>query len=85
MTKREMTIDDFDLASKIRLRRYDLKKARYAWIKERASKDQNLDQLEASIQEECKHWFTTYHGDPSGGSDSFDECQICGKQGKNLS
>lgn len=26
----------------------------------------------------CKHEVTKYHGDPSGGSDSHEECLICG-------
>lgn len=26
----------------------------------------------------CKHEITRYHGDPSGGSDSHEECLICG-------
>lgn len=27
----------------------------------------------------CNHDVTKYHGDPSGGSDSYDECLICGE------
>jgi hypothetical protein len=26
----------------------------------------------------CNHEITKYHGDPSGGSDSHEECLICG-------
>lgn len=31
-------------------------------------------------QARCKHWFSTYHGDPAGGSDSQDVCNSCGKR-----
>jgi heme oxygenase len=27
----------------------------------------------------CNHEYTRYHGDPSGGSDSSEECLICGR------
>lgn len=37
------------------------------------------EQLE-DLQIECSHWETTYHGDPSGGSDSHTTCEICGRQ-----
>jgi hypothetical protein len=29
------------------------------------------------IQDTCTHQVTTYHGDPSGGSDSSHTCDIC--------
>ena len=32
------------------------------------------------IQNDCKHEATTHHGDASGGSDSCDKCDICGKE-----
>lgn len=28
----------------------------------------------------CKHEITKNHGDPSGGSDSYEECLICGEE-----
>jgi hypothetical protein len=31
-------------------------------------------------QKKCQHWTRTYHPDPSGNSDSFYECNICGKE-----
>ena len=36
---------------------------------------QQLDDLQA----ECPHWETRFQGDPSGGSDKSDVCEICGK------
>lgn len=32
-----------------------------------------------TLQKQCNHWSKTYHPDPSGNSDSFYECEICGK------
>ncbi len=33
-----------------------------------------------NVQVDCPHYETTYHGDPSGGSDSFTQCDWCGKE-----
>lgn len=33
-----------------------------------------------SLQGQCDHPSTTYHGDPAGGSDSFMECDVCGAE-----
>lgn len=33
-----------------------------------------------SCRNQCQHWTRTYHPDPSGNSDSFYECNICGKE-----
>ncbi len=30
------------------------------------------------IQKECPHYILDYESDPAGGSDSFDQCTICG-------
>lgn len=32
------------------------------------------------IIDQCSHYSKTRHTDPSGGSDSFTECDICGKE-----
>lgn len=37
-----------------------------------------------SIQKSCKHQDREYFPDPSGNSDSFEECKICGAQDKRL-
>jgi hypothetical protein len=34
----------------------------------------------AKIRGRCRHWKSRHHGDPAGGSDSFTECEICGKE-----
>lgn len=39
----------------------------------------NLKEDKTILQEKCLHWMQTYHGDPAGGSDSYHECQVCGK------
>ena len=39
-----------------------------------------IDKEEMDIQKKCLHLDSTYHSDPSGGSDSFSQCNICGKQ-----
>ncbi len=36
--------------------------------------------IKKGVQNRCKHWKTTYFPDAAGGSDSFTECDICGKQ-----
>ena len=48
----------------------------------RRQQDRKIKQLLYEIQDKkCKHdW--TYHRDPSGGSDSFYECDFCGKEKK---
>ncbi len=33
-----------------------------------------------TIQIECPHWEVKYYGDPAGGSDSYSECTLCGKE-----
>jgi len=32
----------------------------------------------SKIRDDCKHFSVTYHSDPSGGNDSYHECDICG-------
>lgn len=39
----------------------------------------NLARDLAQIQSECPHDKTTYQGDPTGGTDGFDRCMVCGK------
>lgn len=34
----------------------------------------------AAIREQCPHWSTTFHGDPSGGSDKSNTCDFCGAE-----
>ena len=42
---------------------------------------EEIKKLEAEIL--CGHEVTKYHGDPSGGSDSHEECLICGETFKD--
>jgi len=37
-----------------------------------------LEEDKQRLQEDCPHWFSVYQGDPSGGSDSYSYCEICG-------
>ncbi len=32
------------------------------------------------IRIDCPHHETTFHSDPSGGNDSYRDCDLCGKQ-----
>lgn len=34
----------------------------------------------AQLRLRCKHWDFSFHGDPSGGNDSFHRCEVCGKE-----
>lgn len=37
-----------------------------------------IDELVADLQSTCTHPESDYHGDPSGGRDSFERCRWCG-------
>ena len=37
------------------------------------------DRIRDEIQLKCPHYSTTRHADPAGGSDSYTECNLCGK------
>jgi hypothetical protein len=39
-----------------------------------------LDEESIEIREACPHYSTTHHPDPSGGSDSYSQCDHCGKE-----
>lgn len=42
-----------------------------------------IEELEKDVREYqdiCCHDSTEYHGDPSGGTDSFTRCNLCGKE-----
>ncbi len=44
---------------------------------------ERIGDIESDIvyqQSHCSHEVKEHYCDPAGGSDSFDECQICGKQ-----
>lgn len=43
------------------------------------AKIKELDARVTELRKKCKHWERTYHPDPSGNSDSYYECQVCGK------
>jgi hypothetical protein len=40
---------------------------------------EDRDRRLAEIQSECPHYDFTFSGDPSGGNDSFHECNLCKK------
>lgn len=45
--------------------------------------DEKLEECEQeiiTIRKQCQHKITTYHNDPSGGSDSSTSCDICGAE-----
>ena len=41
---------------------------------------QAIDLNIGTTQIECPHWEFSFHGDPAGGSDSYNKCLICGKE-----
>ena len=49
-------------------------------VRRRDEFSQNMRKRWADVQDKCPHWEHTYHGDPSGGRDSFEECNLCKKQ-----
>jgi hypothetical protein len=66
----KLLVDYSDIRAKLLDR--DRKIAR---IRKTAAED--VKKLESEIL--CGHEVTKYHGDPSGGSDSHEECLICGE------
>lgn len=38
-----------------------------------------IESEKQKVMKKCDHLDTTYHGDPAGGSDSFTQCNICGR------
>lgn len=49
--------------------------------------DEDLDRLKkkkAKIEKQCDHPDVSFHGDPSGGSDSHEECNVCGAWARRL-
>lgn len=45
---------------------------------------ERIDRFIEEAQKQCLHLEKTFHGDPAGGTDSFYECNVCGKQGRSL-
>lgn len=43
----------------------------------RAKAEESVRKLEGQVL--CEHELRMYHGDPSGGSDSSEECIVCGE------
>lgn len=61
-------------------------KAYREWLRDfRKQQDEDTKKAQqqiSAIQAGCPHAIVEYFGDPAGGSDSFWECGICGKQSK---
>lgn len=64
-----------DIETKIQTNRMQLNAARHNWEVAQKTFSSNL----TIYQSQCKHPSFSYWGDPAGGSDSFNECDICGK------
>lgn len=59
----------------------DTIRRRYAAAKQQYSEEiAAIDAHVSDMHARCKHWSKTYHGDPSGGSDSHTTCDICGAE-----
>jgi hypothetical protein len=76
--KREATIHNIKSSiNQITRKQMELEKKHE---KEKAELEKDLSE----IRKKCKHESITWFGDPAGGSDSFEECNVCGKQAKSL-
>jgi len=82
----EMSLEDYiaDQLDKVKsihsnIRSYDIAidklKKKYEDYYKRLEKD-----ILVANRNKCEHLIKTRHYDPSGGSDSFTECDICGKE-----
>lgn len=68
------------------MKREEVRSARHAIILEIHVEDERhkrkiarLNAKMAEMRTKCQHKKCTYHGDPAGGSDSYHECDDCGK------
>lgn len=84
MQSREMTYEEFEAATRIIAQRKDFERRHDEWVKNSSNTASAFRTEQQRIQASCKHWFADYHGDPAGGSDSFERCRICGKEAKTL-
>lgn len=53
-------------------------------IERHAGEVKRLRKAMDDLRSECPHHETTYHGDPSGGSDKSDICDLCGADVREL-
>jgi len=61
----------------------NIDKIRTELSREYGEHNKKINELSKKLSDEqlqCSHPLTTYHGDPSGGSDSSTFCDICGKE-----
>lgn len=54
--------------------------AKVRLVKEYEANLRELDGYIQITQKQCPHWLTKRHRDPSGGSDSWTECELCGAE-----
>jgi hypothetical protein len=73
-----------DEARKIRQQYVSIRDEREKLRRDHEKALKAMDSKDQLNEMNCKHWETTYHGDPAGGSDSFFECRFCGKQAHKL-
>lgn len=71
-------IEDCKRVGKIIKRVNDLKRKKQSLKEYYEKKLLEIEDEENKIG--CQHEIKTHYCDPSGGSDSFDQCDICGKE-----
>lgn len=80
----EFLANEFSKIQAIEQRLLNNKKERQILDKDYGDKSKKNNDEKRKIQNECEHLLTIHYNDPSGGSDSWDECEICGaKLNKN--
>lgn len=42
------------------------------------AKIEDHERIRKGVRKKCRHYVTTYNGDPAGGNDSYRSCDICG-------
>lgn len=77
MSKPEMTLKDFVAAHETLVRiaaiHKELAEKNATYVDAKAAIEKRLKAEQAA----CKHWFTTYYADASGGNDSMTVCDLC--------
>jgi hypothetical protein len=76
----EFLKEEVDKAEIVKQKKREIQKSRDEANKIYKEKLKGLDEVEKELQKNCSHYEFVYHPDPSGNSDSYYECLICGKE-----
>lgn len=66
--------------SSIQKQKFELQQKRYRAKSDYEAVLKCIAEEEKHLRENCPHYSTNFHEDPSGGRDSFTQCSHCGKQ-----